>query len=133
VPDGRSATVRRFRDLIEDNSADLGGADRLSEGQRQIIRRCAMLSAEAERMEAMAVRDEASFDANAYGCLSDRLCRLLTRLGFGIETSDRQDLKELANEKLYVHLVQRYVNLAKDRIDPTDTPLQNAEFSKLNP
>jgi hypothetical protein len=41
-----------------------------------------------------------------------------------IETSDRQDLKELANEKLYVRLVQRYVNLAKDRIDPTDTPLQ---------
>ena len=41
-----------------------------------------------------------------------------------IETSNKQDLKELANKKLYMRLVQRYVNLVKDRIDPTDTPLQ---------
>jgi hypothetical protein len=35
-----------------------------------------------------------------------------------IETSDRQDLKEPENRKLYVHLVQKYVNLVKDRIEP---------------
>ena len=40
-----------------------------------------------------------------------------------IETSDRQDLKELANKKLYVRLVQTYVNLVKDGIDLTDTLL----------
>jgi len=34
-------------------SADLGGVAMLSEGQRQLIRRAAMLSAECERQEAM--------------------------------------------------------------------------------
>jgi hypothetical protein len=34
---------------------DLGGKALLSEGQRQLIRRAAMLSAESERMEALAV------------------------------------------------------------------------------
>ncbi len=38
-----------------------------------------------------------------------------------IETSARQDLKELPNEKLYVRLVQSYVNLVKNSIDPTAT------------
>jgi hypothetical protein len=35
-----------------------------------------------------------------------------------IETSERQELKEPASEALYVRLVQRYVNLVKDRIEP---------------
>jgi hypothetical protein len=38
-----------------------------------------------------------------------------------IETSERQQLKEPASEALYVRLVQRYVNLVKDRIDPVAT------------
>ena len=46
-----------------------------------------------------------------------------------IETSDRQDLKEPAHEKLYVHLVQRYVNLVKDRIEPIDTSFQTQNLA----
>ena len=57
MTDGRSATAR-FRDLYEDIVADLGGQDLLSEGQKQLARRAAMLSAEAERLEALTVRDE---------------------------------------------------------------------------
>jgi hypothetical protein len=38
-------TARRFKDLVEDIAADLGGKD--SEGQRQLIRRAVMLSAES--------------------------------------------------------------------------------------
>ena len=45
--DGRSAKARRFRDVLAEIVSDLGGADRLSEGQRQIARRCAMLSVDA--------------------------------------------------------------------------------------
>jgi hypothetical protein len=41
--DGRSVTARRFRDLDEDIRADLGGQAHLSEGQRQLVRRAAML------------------------------------------------------------------------------------------
>ncbi len=80
MTDGRSATARRFRDLVEAITADLGGRDRLSEGQRQLIRRASMLSAEAERLEAMAVRGE-PFDSESYGMLTDRLGRALQRIG----------------------------------------------------
>jgi hypothetical protein len=95
LSDGRSATARRFRDLYEDISADLGGVAMLSEGQRQLIRRAAMLSAECERMEAMAARNDRRpdgaiawrsevpfvFDLEIYGTLCDRLGRLFGRLG----------------------------------------------------
>jgi hypothetical protein len=79
--DGRSATARRFKDLVEDIAADLGGRALLSEGQRQLIRRAAMLSAECERQEALAARGEAEFDIDAYGMICDRLGRLFGRLG----------------------------------------------------
>jgi len=78
--DGRSQTARRFRDLVETFSADLGGIDRLSEGQKQLIRRAATLSIMAEAMEADAVRNLA-FDGEAYGILTDRLGRCFQRLG----------------------------------------------------
>jgi hypothetical protein len=81
LSDCRSATARRFRDLYEDITADLGGVAMLSEGQCQLIRRAAMLSAESERMEALAARGEAEFDIDLYGALCDRLGRLFGRLG----------------------------------------------------
>jgi hypothetical protein len=81
LTDGRSATARRFKDLIDDISGDLGGADYLSEGQRQLIRRAAMLSAESERLETMWARGEAQFDIGAYAVLSNALRRVLETIG----------------------------------------------------
>jgi hypothetical protein len=60
---------------------DLGGLDCLSEGQKQLIRRAAMLSAESKRLEALSARGEAGFDIDLYGMLCDRLGRLFGRLG----------------------------------------------------
>ena len=80
LADGRSVTARRFRDLYEDIAADLGGLDRLSEGQKQLIRRAAMISAESERLEALATRGEGEFDLELYGMLCDRLGRLFGRI-----------------------------------------------------
>jgi len=102
MTDGRSATARRFKDLVEDIAADLGGKDRLSEGQRQLIRRAAMLSAECERMEAMAARNDRRpdgaiawksetpfvFDLEIYEALCDRLGRLFGRLGLERRSKD---------------------------------------------
>jgi hypothetical protein len=88
MTDGRSATARRFKDLVEDIAADLGGKDHLSEGQRQLIRRAAMLSAESERMEALAARGEAEFDIDLYGMICDRLGRLFGRLGLERKSKD---------------------------------------------
>jgi hypothetical protein len=88
LTDGRSATARRFRDLVEDISADMGGKQSLSEGQRQLIRRAAMLSAESERMGALAARGEAEFDIELYGMICDRLGRLFGRLGLERRPTD---------------------------------------------
>jgi hypothetical protein len=91
--DGRSATYRRFRDLVADIAGDLGGVDRLSELERQLIRRAAMLSAECEKMEAAAARGE-EFDSQLYGMMADRIGRIAQRLGLSrlardVEAGDR--------------------------------------------
>ena len=78
--DGRTHAAMRFRDLNDDIIADLGGRDRLSTGQLQLIRRAATLSIMAEAMEADAVASKA-FDVDLYGVLCDRLGRCLQRLG----------------------------------------------------
>ena len=70
LADGRSVTARRFRDLYEDIAMDLGGLDCLSEGQKQLIRRAAMLSAESERLEALSARGEAGFDMIFTACFA---------------------------------------------------------------
>ena len=78
--DARLKISRRFRDLLANIAADLGGAGRLSEGQKQIARRCAMLSVECEIMESAAVAGE-PFDLETCGQLTDRLGRAFQRLG----------------------------------------------------
>jgi hypothetical protein len=78
--DGRSQTARRFRDLVETMTLDLGGLDRLSEGQKQLVRRAAGLAIMSEGVEADLCRNLA-FDADQYGQLCDRLGRCLQRLG----------------------------------------------------
>jgi hypothetical protein len=88
LTDGRSATARRFKDLVEDISADLGGKALLSEGQKQLTRRAAMLSAECERQEALAARGEAEFNCELYGTMCDRLGRLFGRLGLERKARD---------------------------------------------
>ncbi len=78
--DGRSQTARRFRDLVEIMSGDLGGGDILSEFQKQLIRRAATLSIMAEAVEADVVRD-LGFDIMNYGTVCDRLRRIAETLG----------------------------------------------------
>jgi hypothetical protein len=79
--DGRSMTARRFRDLYEDIAADLGGKDHLSTGELQLIRRASMLSTECERQEALAAREDVTFDADSYVVKTNALKRVLEVLG----------------------------------------------------
>ena len=78
--DGRSVAARRFHDILEQIQADLGGADRMSEGQRQLCRRAATMSMQCELMEAEAVAGRV-FDVDCFGQLCDRLGRCLQRIG----------------------------------------------------
>jgi hypothetical protein len=78
--DGRTYTGRRFRDLIEEITIDLGGAGMVSTAQKQLIRRAATLSIMCESLEAQCVQGH-PFDCELYGSLTDRLGRCLQRLG----------------------------------------------------
>jgi hypothetical protein len=77
---GDGAWSRRFRDLLAEIVSDLGGPDHLSEGQRQLARRCATIALECERLEGQAVAGQ-SIDLDLYGQMTDRLGRAFQRLG----------------------------------------------------
>jgi len=100
--DGRSATARRFRDVLTQIVSDLGGSDRLSEGQRQLARRCAMLSVECEKLESRGVAG-GEIDLEAYNALTNTLGRAFQRLGLKRVPKDVPTLAEhlarLASER----------------------------------
>jgi len=77
---GRTREARRFRDVLAEIVSDLGGPDTLSEGQRQLARRAAMLSTQCEMMEGLAVAGKA-IDIELFGSITDRLGRVFQRLG----------------------------------------------------
>jgi hypothetical protein len=89
---------RRFQDLFEDICGDLGGVDRLSEGQKQLVKMAATLSAELERLVAMSVSGERELDLSEYGAAADRVGRLLQRLGLSQLARDvNKDERSLAD------------------------------------
>jgi hypothetical protein len=87
MTDGRSLTARRFQDLYEDVAADLGGLDLLSEGQKQLIRRAAMISAESERQEAEWANGR-PFDLALYSTTANTLRRIFESLGLERRSRD---------------------------------------------
>jgi len=94
LTDGRSTTARRFRDLFENVCNDLGGAAHLSEAQRQLVSRAAMLNSECERLEALSARGEPGFDIDAYGMLCDQLGRVFGRIGLNRVPRDATTLQQ---------------------------------------
>ena len=50
--DGRSAWVRRTKDIISSHVSDLGGVDNTSAAERSLIRRASVMTVELERLEA---------------------------------------------------------------------------------
>ncbi len=81
--DGRTQWARRCRDLIEAHVSDLGGIQAISEAERSIVRRCATLTVELERMEtAFATAGEADDRSlDLYQKVAGSLRRLLESLG----------------------------------------------------
>jgi hypothetical protein len=81
-PPGDTAWARRFADLLSQITADISpdGAGSLTEAQRQLARRAALLCIECERLESKSVSGEA-IDLDSYGALTDRIGRAFQRLG----------------------------------------------------
>jgi hypothetical protein len=81
--DGRSAWVRRCKDIIAAHVSDLGGEANSSAAERSIIRRAAVLTTELERLEIrFALAGEASdADLDLYQRTAGNLRRLLEAVG----------------------------------------------------
>jgi hypothetical protein len=71
----------------------------LSEGQKQLARRCATIAIACERMEGRAALGE-EIDLEEYGRLTDRLGRAFQRLGLErrARTVEEQSLAEIIAE-----------------------------------
>src|SRR6476646_374534 len=78
--DGRSATARRFRDLVNAFVADMGGLDHCSEVRLGLVRRLAATTVQAEILEARMVNGGA-IDIATLCTLASTTVRLSQRLG----------------------------------------------------
>jgi hypothetical protein len=87
VAPGDTRWARRFADVLSEIISDIGGHDGLSEGQRQLARRCATIAIACERMEGEAAAGH-DIDLDAYGTLTDRLGRAFGRLGLKRQARD---------------------------------------------
>lgn len=74
--DGRSATARRFRDLIAELTPEAGGGEGLSAAECSSIRQAAAMMLRAEQLQAGIVRGEA-VDADTLIRLSSEARRIL--------------------------------------------------------
>lgn len=81
--DGRSAWVRRLRDIILELVSDAGGDANTSAAERSIIRRASVLTVELEQLEARFAQADAATaaDLDLYIRASGNLRRLLGAVG----------------------------------------------------
>jgi len=73
--------ARRFKALCLILQAILAAWSNLSTGELQLIRRASMLSAECEKQETLAAREDVNFDVDSYVVKTNALKRVLEVLG----------------------------------------------------
>lgn len=78
--DGRTNAAKAAKALITDLESDLGGADRLSAGERALVVRAAVTTAMVEHIEATWLSG-GELDVAAYSALVNVQRRLLTTVG----------------------------------------------------
>jgi hypothetical protein len=88
--DGRSAWIRRCKDLINDHVADLGGLDNTSVAERSLVRRAAVITTELEMLEAKfaAAGKATADDLDLYQRSCGGLRRLLESIGLQRRAKD---------------------------------------------
>jgi hypothetical protein len=99
--DGRGQWARRWRDVLGEIVGDLGGADLLSEGQRQLARRAATIAIACEKLEGEAAAGN-DINLETYGQLTDRLGRCFQRLGLKRQPRDvSPSLSDLLRQDMF--------------------------------
>ena len=78
--DGRTAASRRARELVANYESDLGGADRLTTGQRELVKRVALAGALAEDIEVRWLQG-GQIDVGEYATLVNTQRRLCVTVG----------------------------------------------------
>src|SRR5262245_42592385 len=78
--DGRTLAAKNAKALIASLEDDLGGADRLSAAERELVQRAALASAVLQDMEANWLSGR-GLDVTAYTTLANTQSRLLKLLG----------------------------------------------------
>jgi hypothetical protein len=88
--DGRSAWVRRCKDVIAAHVSDLGGIDNCSAAEYSIVRRASVLTVELERLEVkFATAGEANADElDQYARVAANMRRLLEAVGLKRRSRD---------------------------------------------
>jgi hypothetical protein len=102
--DHRTAWMRRLKDLLAAFYADLGGEDLLSEGQRALVRRSAMLELQLEMLDAKFGNNggaASSKDLDLYGRTSGNLRRAIETLGLHQGRKPRELEIDAAAEEAY--------------------------------
>jgi hypothetical protein len=81
--DGRSAWIRRCKDIIAQHLSDLGGEDNTSAAERSIIRRASVMTVELEQLEAKfaAAGSAEREELDLYQRTAGNLRRLLEAIG----------------------------------------------------
>jgi hypothetical protein len=81
--DGRSAWIRRAKDIVADLVADMGGEDNTSTAERSLVRRAAVMTVELEQLEKRfaATGSATQIDLDLYIRASGNLRRLLEAIG----------------------------------------------------
>jgi hypothetical protein len=85
--DGRTAAYVAARKLVETMSRDLGGADQLSEGERQLVQRVALVGAIVSDFETKWVAGQ-KIELGDYLQACRTQCRLLSSLGLQRRSRD---------------------------------------------
>jgi hypothetical protein len=89
--DGRSTWVRRCKDIIAEQLADMGGSDNTSAAERSIVKRAAVITTELEMLEARFAQAEGmatATDLDLYQRMAGNLRRLLEAVGLQRRAKD---------------------------------------------
>jgi hypothetical protein len=99
--DGRSAPARRFRDLMKEFTAELGGDAIMTEPMRALVRQAAAVTVEAEKMQTAIIRGDA-VDTEQLVRVTNTLARLMNVLKTKAKASkagQRTELSEYLRNK----------------------------------